>query len=338
MVLVYLRYSHFRISSTSEIKTLRKKSDEQASALRTADEKLVDEIKVSSQKIQNLLLEIDDLRKGKENETRLRLSTEKQLELTLQKMNDTEKRMEDWKVIQDTAMRDAKDAILKVGNDLYKKLNDSYKQEVETTRNLIGRVSKTVTDFFENAPGQNKMAASKTVVADSQKPEIRAEIPNLNVEDPTKKLVAEIVQTMKANGHLVNKNYFLPANFDEHKAKLLLCELAFVDSEILYVIDFKACLYLAEFDHLKISNKSAAEGHLKQRLDKYFSYLSDQKYHESVSRVMSTTKAKFEKTVTIVALPSKAELQALKEIRYFEKAERLGLEIMDMDGVSNIVL
>lgn len=74
VILLYLRYSHMRVSSTNEIKTLRRKFDEQSDALRAADEKLVQGTMVDSQKIQSLLTEIDELRKEKENEIKLRLN------------------------------------------------------------------------------------------------------------------------------------------------------------------------------------------------------------------------------------------------------------------------
>ena len=337
MILLYFRYSHFRISSTSEIKKLRKKCDDQAAALRVADEKLVEEAKVDLQKIQALMTEIDELRKDKENEIKLRLSAEKQIELTLQKMQSLEKRMEDWKVVQDAVMRDSKDAIIKVGNDLFRKLNDSYKQEVETNKNLIGRVSKTVTDLFENfsANSSTKNSTNKT----AEKPqETTSHLDLTNSENDSKHLISDLVKTMKASGHLANKDYFLPANFDENKAKLLLCEIAFLGKEILYLIDFKSCHYLAEYERLRINDKAAAQDYLKQKFDRYFSYLGDQKYRASIDKVMATTTAKFSKTKIVIALPSNKELQALKEINYYEKAQKFGLEIMDLDGLNNVVL
>lgn len=340
MIILYVRYSHFRISSTNEIKKLRKKTDEQSEALRVADERFVTEVKVDLQKIQTLMSEIDELRKDKENEIKLRLSAEKQIELTLQKMQSLEKRMEDWKVVQDAVMRDSKESMIRVGNDLFKKLNDSYKQEVETNKNLIGRVSKTVTDFFDNFsanPAAKSTAQSKIETSRIAAPEV-AKLDLQNVETNSKHLISDLVGTMKASGRLANKDYFLPTNFDEAKAKLLLCEVAFLSKEILHVIDFKSCHYLAEYSQLKTNNKADAEIILKQKFDRYFAYLGDQKYRASIDKVMATTKAKFGKTTIVIAVPSNQELHILKEIHYYEKAHRLGFEIMDMNGLNNVVL
>lgn len=333
MIILYFRYSHFRLSSAAEIKKLRAKSDEQSSALRVADQKLVEEAKTDLQKIQSLMAEVDEMRKDKENEIKLRLTAEKQIELTLEKMQNLEKRMEDWKTVQDSVMQDSKDAIIKIGNDLFKKLNDSYKQEVETTRNLIGRLIKASDDSAKNSPKPTTKIAEKIT-----KTEASADFDLSGVEDTSKKLISDLVEIMKAGGHLVNKDYFLPTNFDEQKAKLLLCEIAFVTKETLYLIDFKGCNYLAEFNHIKTKNLTSAQNHLRQRFDRYFAYLSDPKYRGSIDKVMATTKAKFNKIITVIALGSNHELQNLKEIHYYEKAERLGFEIMDSNGINNIIL
>ena len=48
--------------------------------------------------------------------------------------------------------------------------------------------------------------------------------------------IDDLIETMKVSGHLVNKNYFIPANFDSSKSKLLLCEVVFINGNQLCVI------------------------------------------------------------------------------------------------------
>lgn len=336
MLILYVRYSRFRLSSAAKIRELQKKFDAEFEEKRNIENQLAKISKADGEKVESLLREIDELRKEKEGEIKLRFGAEKQIELALKKTEEIEKRMQDWRVVQDAVMQDSKNAIVKVGNDLYKKLSDNYKTEVETNKNLLGRVSKNISEFFdkfgEKVVGTKKDADVKTAAPhDSTHVEIHA-------EDPAKKLITDLVGTMNASGHLVNKNYFLPANFDEHKAKLLLCEVAFIRSEKLYLIDFKACRYLAEFNQLKVKNKSVADDHLKQKLEKYFAYLSNPKYRESILKVMATTAAKFEKNIITIILPTKADLQVMKEVGYYDKFQKIEIEIMDFDGVNNLVL
>lgn len=347
MIFLYFRYSRFRLTSSSEIKELRQKNEAQAEELRNADSKILSSTKNDTEKVESLLREVTELRKEKENEIKLRLGAEKQIELTLQKTNEIERRMNDWRIMQDAVMRDSKDAIMKVGNDLYKKLSDNYKIEVETNKNLIGKVSKNITDFMEkisamqHAPAAAAHQAAKPAAPAAAHKEAAPAAPKMQeiqVADPSKKLIADLVETAKASGRMANKDYFLPGNFDEQKAKLMLCEFAFLSGKTLDIIDFKASRYFAEHEQLKVKNKVGADMILRQKLDKYFAYLENPKYRESIMKVMSSTKAKFEKTAIVIALRSKADLQVIKEIRYFEKAHKMGFEVMDFDGVNNIVL
>jgi len=337
MIFIYFRYSRFRISTASEIKNLQNKNEQQAQELKDTDHKLLQATKTDNDKIQSLLTEIDELRKEKENEVKLRLNAEKQIELTMQKVEELQKRIDDWRVMQDAVMRDSKDAMFKIGNDLFRKLNDSYKQEVETNKNLIGRVSKTVSEFFDKfSVGQQtqKKPANLSESASENHHEEQHHV----ADDTTKKLISDLVEIMKAGGHMVSKNYFMPANFDEQKAKLMLCEMAFVASGKLHIFDFKACRYLVEYNQLAAKNKVMAQNTLKQKLDKYLAYLSNPKYRDSIVKVMKASRAQFEKDAITIVVPSIADLQIIKEIRYYEKARKLGLDVLEFDEVNNIVL
>jgi hypothetical protein len=330
MLIVYARYSKFRLSSASEIKELRNRIDVTVEERKIIEEKLLVETKTDTQKIEVLLREIDELRKDKESEVRLRLEAEKQIELALQKTEEIQKRMSDWRVVQDAVMKDSKEAIIKVGNDLYKKLNESYKNEVETNKNLLGRVSKNITDFFEKAVVEKPKTPAKAAPVKAAPPITHAH------ENVAKKLISDLVETMKASGQMANKEYFLPANFDEQKAKLLFCEVAFINLDKLHILDFKACQYLEEYRHN--SDKTAAAQILKQRLDKYLAYLGNPKYRESILKVLSSTKAKFDKSEIIIVLPSKDDLRTVKEIHYYDKARKIVADVMDADEINNLIL
>ena len=339
MIIVYLRYSRLRSSSGKEIHALHEKMAKESDDRRTMENKLLLEAKDNSDKVEKLLHEVNELRKGKEGEIRLRFEAEKQIELALQKNTEIQKRMQDWRVVQDAVMKDSKDAVVKMGNELYRKMNDSYKNEIETNKNLLGRVSNNISEFFDKisalkmaAPAAPVAKKSSSVAAKSSAAEAVA------VENPIKKLVSDLVETMKAAGYLVNKNYFLPANFDEQKAKLMLSEVAFIESGMLYIVDLKSCLYLEEYKAMKAKDKDAAEENLKHKLDKYLAYLGNAKYRESILKVMSATKAEFDKSSIVVVVPSKAELHILKEIGYYEKARKVASEVIDFDGVNNLVL
>ncbi len=327
MIIVYARYSKFRLSSGSEIKELRKNLEKEISEKKSFQEKLLVETKTEGEKVEALLREIDELRKEKEKEVKLRLEAEKQIELALQRTEEIQKRMHDWSVIQDAVMKDSKEAIIKVGNELFKKLNDSYKVEVETSKNLLGRFSKNISESFEKS-----MAGVVSVVAKQSTSATKKDSASSNSTVSSSKLIGSLVATMQKNNWAVNKEYFLPINFDENKSKLFFCEVAFVSLDKLYIVDIKASNYLEEYKH------SRDEKVLKQKLDRYCDYLANPKYIDSILKVLASTEVKFDNSGIVVALASKEELQILKDINYYDKLRKIASEILDFDAVNNLVL
>jgi hypothetical protein len=310
MIYVYGRYSTFRISSTREISKLRKNCEEYLEGKQIAEDKLLSESKLESGKIEKLLREIDDLRKDKEAYMTSRFEVEKKLEVALQKAVELQNRLNDRKMIYDVMAGDSDENIVKIGSDLYKKLSESHKAEIEANRELLERVLANSKEFFEKNTLNNYVA----------------------VEDPAKKLAPGLVEVMKMNGHVVNKDYFLASSFSEQqKAKSFLCEIAFIKAQKLYIIDFKACYYFAQYDALKVKDKVTAAEHLKQHLDKYLNYLNDEKYSGSILRALSSSTIPSQDVIMIL-LPNKADLQVLKEIQYDEKVAKAQFEVIDFES------
>ena len=333
MILVYFRYSRFRITSNNEIRDLRKMMDKEIEGRREAENKLLDVTKFDTDKIEKLLREIDELRKEKEGEVRLRFEAENQIDIALQRTEDIQKRMNDWRLVQDAVMKDSKDAIVKIGNDLYKKLNDSYKVEIETNKNLLGKVTKNISEFFDKFSAEKpSKSKAETGTADNVS-EVKKSSSLLSKE--AQKLIAENCQTMNLSGRMVNKDYFIAANFNPQKAKLFLCDIAFSDGKKLYIMDFKSCAYIEDYQNSK--DKVASADILKGKLDKYFAYLKNAKYLASILKVIPAEHQKLTKSI-VIALPSKHAVNTLKEIKYHDKPQKLGLEMMNPDEINNIIL
>jgi hypothetical protein len=271
---------------------------------------------------------------------RLRLAAERQTDLALQKTIEVEKRMEDWHAMQDAAMRDSKDVIIKIGNDLYRKLTETYKNEIEINRTVAAKVSQ----IFDKISGDNSAESNAQVqvavgqkTAASKRAETASKGASLQSE-PVKKIVGEFVEIMKASGHLSNQNYFLPANFDGQKSKLLLCEVAFLSGMKLHALDFKACEYIADFNTNKEKNLAGARKILQKKMEDYFTYLSEAKYRDSIEKVMAASQVACESIEVAAVVSKKADIQILKELNLAAKADSLGLQLIDFDLATNIVL
>ncbi len=362
MLLIYLRQTHIRLRSKKEIQKIKQVYENQISELKKAENSFDAEgLKIQAMKVDGLENQIIDLKRDRDSEEKLRINAEKQIEIANKKMQELEKRIEDWSVVQDAIMSDSRESFVKVGNDLFKKLNDSYKQEVETNRNLIGRIAKLVEEqknlitnmAITNAQNflnpsvngndnkkiiddqgsnqnnfQNNLTAQPSYSSNNQIPDDTA----------SKKLLEEIIETMKASGRLSNKDYFTSSNLDLQRAKLMLCELLFVDENAIYIIDFKGIKYFNEYEKLSISSDIQAQNFLKEKLEKYLGYLSNPKYLESISRIFESLRIPKKRISIILALPSKKQLAILKDLQYFEKAKKLNIEVMDFDLIVNIVI
>jgi hypothetical protein len=362
MLLIYLRQTHIRLRSKKEIQKIKQVYENQISELKKAENTFDAEgLKIQAMKVEGLENQIIDLKRDRDSEEKLRINAEKQIEIANKKMQELEKRIEDWSVVQDAIMNDSRESFVKVGNDLFKKLNDSYKQEVETNRNLIGRIAKLVEEqknlitnmAITNA--QNFLNPSvngndnKKIIDDygSNQNNFQNNLNNQQsyssnnqIPDDTasKKLLEEIIETMNASGKLANKDYFTSSNLDLQRAKLMLCELLFVDDNAIYIIDFKGIKYFNEYEKLSISSEVQAQNFLKEKLEKYLGYLSNPKYLESISRIFESLRIPKKRISIILALPSKKQLAILKDLQYFEKAKKLNIEVMDFDLIVNIVI
>ena len=374
MLVVFLRYSHFRLNYKKELENQKKIYDQQIAELKKT-EVVVDteSLKAEIQKNENLTREMQEVERQRDSESKLRISAEKQIEATNKKMQELQKRIEDWSVIQDSILNDTRDTMVKIGNDLFKKLNDSYKQEALTNRNLIGRVSKTqdeqkefLNQFGQNVvqqisgfqkkisssfvatnslpnQGANNLSGVTSVnnnqnVSNSTQPQNNsAKADNLS-DAKTKKLLEDIVETMKAAGRLSNKDYFLATNFDEQRSKLMLCELVFVGADRCYVMDFKAIKIFNEYEKLLPTNQQQAQDFLKDKFTKYLAYLANPKYIESIAKVLQSARVAKEKNAIILALSSKKEIGVIKDLGIYDQVKKFNIEVMDFDLIVNVVI
>ncbi len=330
MIIVYIRYSKFRIISSKEINELQKKISQEIDQKKSMQERLLIATSADGEKIEALLREIDELHKEKEGEVKLRLEAQKQIDIAIQRTEEVEKRMHDWSVAQDAAMKDSKDAIIKVGNDLFKKLNDSYKNEVETNKNLLGRFSKNITDFIERSVANIAKSKEKKSLA---KVGLKKDESAAKKSPVTKsKLLPTLIKTMSANGWLAGKDYFTAENFDEQSAKIFFCDVAFVSLGKLYIIDFKASSYFEEYSSAK------DEEALKQKLDRYFNYLQNPKYLDSILKVATTANIKFDDKGIVIVVGLEDDIKTIKDLNYYDKARKVASEVLDINGVNNLVL
>ena len=341
MLIIYFRYSHFRISSNHEMKELRTRIGDQVKALQDCEQRLFNATKSETKKVEDLLREIDELRKNRENDIKIKAELEKQFKITLTQNKDLERHLIDLKSTQEHIIQGTKEAVAKMGNDLYKKVNDSNKIEIETTKNLMGKAIKLISEYMEKIAKVAIIAKSSSSNDNNNQQESFKILPLSNHQ-----LVDDLIETMKVSGHLVNKNYFLPANFDSNKSKLLLCETVFISGNQLYIFDFKSCHYFDEFNNNNKKELSQNENSANEALSEltvkcraYLTFLQNFQYQKSILSIFTNNKdLTIEKTFIIAVVSSRNDLKLAKNTKIYESFQQKNIQMMDFDDISNIVI
>jgi hypothetical protein len=241
---------------------------------------------------EKLLTEIAQLKKDKENELKLRLESEKQAAIALQRVEEIQKRMDDWRLLQDAAILNAKETMLEIGENIYQKI-------------------------IHHSPLKEP-----------------AETPKIKSYDS---LVKSLIQSISSKKFTLGKNYFLSTSFSSEKAKLLLCDLALIDQEKLYILDFKGCGYFTEYHQLIKQDKIKAQNFLKQKLEKYLEYLGNPRYYDSISNLILSSNVKHTDGYVIMVLANPKDAEIIKELNYSQKASKLAIDIAHLDEIKTLV-
>ncbi len=330
MLYVYFRYSHYRISSGKEIKELREKSDTQTSELRSFDAKLLSSIKGYQDRVEALLIEVGKVRQEKEKEMELRADFEKKYEILNQKNSDHESVHSEITNAILNIDNDTHETAKNLGKDLYEKISDSYKKEVQENQNLISKVNQNVADFvakFNSAQNQ--------VMKEKEDYRFHELFQPANSE-VSKNLIIDALSFVKNKGFIVNKNLFMPENFDEQKSKLMLCEIAFVKNNKLFILDFKGTNYIFEYFASKAKNDKMAEENFNIKFKRYIMLLSNHRYYELIYRAINSETSQHDSYKVVIVVPSKNEIKLLKDLQYYEKAQQLNFDIIDIEDLIKI--
>lgn len=328
LILLYYRYNEFRIKSANDIITVSAKNELELNALRESNDKYAQDMRAQLEKMNDLLREVEEIRKEKENESKLRLTTEKQVELAVQKTKDVEKRIEDWHDAQTAIMDDSIDTMLKIGNDLFKKMNESYKKENHDMRNLIGRMTQDVAvavqKISQNYPSSSTKGGNVNEVF-------------LPQDKLLQKEVEKVVELSHSLALTAGKDYFTAKNFDAKSLPLMLCEFALIKDRDYYLVDFKALRYFSEYEKVNKNDHKLALETLKQRLDKYFVYLTNPKYLQSLQKILPD-KNLAKKQAHLTIFLQDAQIEIIKKLGYLEKARNLQIKVLDTNSINDILL
>ncbi len=347
-VVLWVQYSSAKRSYEIKISELNQRVSESEKDMISSSTQMRQTMAADNKKIEALNSELNAarseislIRKEKEEEIKLRMEAEKQIALAIHKAEDIQKRMYDWKAAQEAAMKDSQNTIIQVGEDLYQKINASHQAEIANNKALFDQVTeyiKKATSSIQNvatipSATSNTTKTAEPTAKNSESPAVKTAD---TAQDLGKKLAADLVESMKDSNHVAGEKYFTASNFDADKAKMFLCESAFINDSHLYIFDFKACAFLQEYTHN--NDKAAGEKAVIQKLDKYAAYLSNPKYRGAILKTLESKNVKFENSDIIATVPSHVELEALERMGYLDKLEQVGIKVATFDELIDLTL
>lgn len=351
LALFWTKHSILKKTSEAEISRLKQEVEEGLIAFNSAESRMRNDVSSDNQKNESLTQELTAVRKEKEEELKLRMEAEKQIVLAIQKADDIQKRMIDWKSAQEAAMKDSQNAIIQVGENLYHRINASYQNEIQNNQNIFNKIldclankNTTIAQMPSpvKEPPESTEIFREAIPAETVKsePVQKSATPNTNTpystKDLTKQLLAKLTQTMQDSTREDGQHYFSTNAFDSDKSKLFLCEAAFIQDSHLYIFDFKACNFLQDF--LSNANKEAVLPAITSKLDKYIAYLNNPKYRAAILKALASKNAAFDNGDIVVVTPSHEALEVLEEIGYLEKLEDTGVKVAAFDEILDLAL
>ena len=331
MLYIYFRYSHFRINSTKEIKDLQGKLDLQIIELRSFDAKLLSSVKGYQDRVEGLLIEVGKVRQEKEKEMELRGDFEKKYEILNQKNKDYESVHNEITNAILNIVNDSHETAKNLGRDLYEKISDTYKKDAKENQNLISKINQNVSDFVA------KFNSTQNQVIKEKEDYRFHELFQPANSEVSKNLIIETLNSIKNKGFVLSENLFMPTNFDEQKSKLMLCELAFVKNNNLFILDFKGTNYIFEYFASKAKNDKMAEENFNIKFKRYLTLLSNHRYYELINRVITSEKNNYSSYKIIILVPSKNEIKLLKDLQYYDKVQQLNFDICDVEDLNKII-
>ena len=214
---------------------------------------------------------------------------------------------------------------------MYEKISDTYKKDAKENQNLISKINQNVSDFVA------KFNSSQNQVIKEKEDYRFHELFQPANSEVAKSLIVEAISSIKNKGFVVGDNLFMPTNFDEQKAKLMLCEVAFIKNDKLFMLDFKGTNYIFEYFASKAKNDKMAEENFNIKFKRYLMLLSNHRYHELINSVITSEKNNHNSHKIIIIVPSKNEIKLLKDLQYYEKMQQLNFDVYDVEDLNKII-
>ena len=116
----------------------------------------------------------------------------------------------------------------------------------------------------------------------------------------------------------------------------MLCEVAFIKNNNLFILDFKGTNYIFEYFASKAKNDKMAEENFNIKFKRYLMLLGNIRYYDLINRVIISENGHHNSYKIIIVVPSKNEIKLLKDLQYYEKMQQLNFDVCDIEDLNKI--
>ncbi|HEU5048566.1 MAG TPA: DNA recombination protein RmuC [Rickettsiales bacterium] len=327
--------------SADEMKSLR----DQNSAYLEQKSIAVTELQELQKKVITVSNERDNHLREKEEATKARLEAEKKLELNLQKMEEAEKRMQDWELQRSESLKAAKASILEAGGQLSSKLLEDHKREAEAAKKEAETAVKKTSDaLIEQVLNITKSVAS--IQDQNRKTEQMAQTVWRALASPAGAgSLAEVgLENSLKNFDLEPKRDYVMqyAIHSDEAGKLRPDAVIFLPQDMVMVIDSKASKFLLEIAEAE-GNESETELllRLKKTMNTHLNDLTSKNYAAAIRTLYKEAGRadKISHVLNVMYVPSENAINHIRRAdpEFTQKAERAGIILASPSNLSGLL-
>lgn len=281
-----------------------------------------------------LLLNLENLRKEKDQELAFRLEAEKQIDLALNKTTEVQKRIEDWRLLQEANLQDAYDSMMQVGEDLYSRLIESYRAEGEAIKNQIDNTAKNIYEHLDKIINQG---SHTNINNDDNSVAIGVDLSGI---DQYSRNLEDLLKSAQLQP---NVSYFMQHSLPEEIKKSVLCEALVVFSkDKIMIIDSKSLKFFLELASNRSKNIADADNVFVQKIERYLAYLTNPKYQSNIINYFAKNQiiVADAKVDLVMLAPTEREVGEFKKLdqKYQQILKDNNISLHSLRSLSNVVL
>jgi hypothetical protein len=258
----------------------------------------------------------------------------------VQKTNDVQARIDDWKIIQEANLKDANEIMIGVGNDLYDRLISDYHAESEIIRNKVDETVRNVHEYLDKIVKQVQFLNVHNIDTTSAVGVVSAmNSAEVNVNHNSRNLESSL-----KDGHLqVGVDYFMHHNLPEEVKKSILCEaIIIIDRDNIIVVDIKSARFFLELFSGRARGDDLVEEEFPKKMDRYITYLTNKKYSSNVINYLARQNV-IEPTANaslVMLVPTDKEIEAFEDLgdEYIKMLEDNNINLHSLKSLSDLIL